>query len=63
MSPRRVAWSEILVCPECRGDLKQVPEGLVCERDSRLYPIVNEVPHVTEEEAVPWKMRELKSDP
>jgi uncharacterized protein YbaR (Trm112 family) len=54
MRRARPVWVDVLVCPECRGVLREVGEGLVCERDGRLYPVVDGVPHMTLEEAVPW---------
>jgi uncharacterized protein YbaR (Trm112 family) len=46
---------EILVCPQCRGDLRLTPEedGLICERCRLLYEIRDEIPVMLVEEAKP----------
>jgi uncharacterized protein YbaR (Trm112 family) len=46
---------EILICPACHGDLKQVEpgEGLVCERCGRVYPVRDGIPILLVEEASP----------
>lgn len=56
-------WVELLVCPECRGTLKEVAEGLVCERDQRLYPIVDGVPQMVEEAARVWSPPDSPDEP
>ena len=42
-----------LVCPICRGELRQVPAGLVCLADQRLFPIVDGIPWMTPDRARP----------
>jgi len=45
---------EIIVCPECKKELKLVKEGrgLKCEQCKRVYPIdENGIPHLLIEEA------------
>ena len=39
----------LLVCPLCRGDLTDHPEGLVCRPCERLFPIVEGIPHLVHE--------------
>ena len=39
-----------LVCPECRGELVDGPDNLICERCALVYPIVD---------GAPWLLREL----
>ncbi len=46
---------EIIVCPECKVELKLVNDGkgLKCEQCKRVYPIdENGIPHLLIEEAV-----------
>ncbi|MCP4920265.1 MAG: Trm112 family protein [Proteobacteria bacterium] len=45
----------LLVCPKCRGELHDLPEGLVCRPCKRLYPVVRGVPRLVLEEAVKLK--------
>jgi uncharacterized protein YbaR (Trm112 family) len=54
---------ELLVCPECRGALIDVPGGLVCERDAVLFPIVDGVPWMILERAKPWTVDEQNPAP
>ena len=56
-------WVELLVCPECRGALMEEKGGLVCERDRRLYPIVNGVPHMVPEAARAWSPSASMGEP
>lgn len=44
----------ILVCPKCRGVLKDVEEGLLCTHDALLYPVVDSVPMMVLELAKPY---------
>ena len=41
----------LLVCPKCRGELKDTPGGLVCRPCTRLFPVVRGVPRLVLEEA------------
>jgi len=43
----------ILVCPQCKGDLRyeREPERLICERCRLRYPIVDDIPVMLPEEA------------
>jgi hypothetical protein len=47
---------EILVCPRCRGGLQPTPagDGLACARCSLCYPVVDDIPVMVPEEALPW---------
>ncbi len=42
-----------LVCPRCRGELTDHPDGLLCRADGLLYPVVDGVPWMLEELARP----------
>lgn len=46
---------DILVCPECKGDLVLDGEALVCASpELRLsYPIIDDIPRLLADEAVP----------
>ncbi len=51
---------EILACPKCKGDLRVAAQedGLLCESCGVVYPVVDGVPIMLEEEAIPqaeWK--------
>lgn len=54
MTTRTIDWAALLVCPRCRGPLAEVEQGFVCERDRRLYPVIDGVPHMTEETSRRW---------
>lgn len=43
----------ILVCPACRGELDDRPEGLRCPACALLYPVVDDIPQLIAEEARP----------
>ncbi len=51
------AWSldpelrQILVCPACKGDLQDRHRGLACLPCGLLYPVVDGIPWMIEEEA------------
>lgn len=39
----------LLVCPNCRSDLIEVEQGLLCAREGRVYPVRDGVPHLVSE--------------
>ena len=45
---------EILVCPECKGDLELTAQedGLICRACAVVYPIRDEIPIMLVDEAV-----------
>lgn len=45
---------DILVCPECKGDLELTPEedGLICRACEVVYPIRDEIPIMLVDEAI-----------
>ena len=47
---------EILACPCCKGELRLTPagDGLGCLKCRVTYPIVDDIPVMIFEEAVPW---------
>lgn len=47
------AWVRaLLLCPRCRGELGDEPEGLLCLPCRRLYPIIDGIPRMAPEEAL-----------
>lgn len=46
---------EILACPKCKGPLRLAPsgDGLVCDRCRLRYPVVDGIPQMLLDEAVP----------
>jgi uncharacterized protein YbaR (Trm112 family) len=53
LPPLKLDWTEILVCPRCRGDLVDDPRGLLCCACALLYPIVDGIPWMDEALAHP----------
>ncbi len=39
----------LLVCPQCRGELRDVQRGLLCLVDGLLFPVQDGVPHLVQE--------------
>lgn len=52
LDPRLVG---LLVCPACRGELEDRPEGLGCRPCALVYPVHRGVPFLTPEEARRWR--------
>ncbi len=48
--PLDAALKELLVCPQCHGELEERADGLLCARDGLLFPI-REFPVMLIEEA------------
>lgn len=60
MDKDRVAvYLEVLACPICKGDLQYLLkgdlEGFTCKKCSLFYPIVDDIPNMLPEEALPFK--------
>ncbi len=54
---------DILACPKCKGDLELTSkeDGLICKKCKLVYPIVEEIPVMLIEEAIPldeWTKRQ-----
>ena len=45
------ALMEIIVCPDCRGDLEAVGEELVCQACGLAYPVRDDIPVLLVDEA------------
>ncbi|MFT6157967.1 MAG: hypothetical protein ACJAZO_004931 [Myxococcota bacterium] len=39
----------LLVCPSCRGELRDEPGALVCDAEQLTYAVVEGVPHLVKE--------------
>jgi uncharacterized protein YbaR (Trm112 family) len=52
-------YLEFLACPKCKGDLvyhkAEKTEGFLCRKCSLLYPIVDDIPEMLIEPAIPLK--------
>lgn len=52
-------YLEVLACPLCKGDLvyleKENISGFLCQKCTLLYPIVEDIPVMLPEEAIPFK--------
>ena len=54
----------ILVCPICRGDLRDVERGLLCAADDVVFPVVDGVPMMLKELSVkPTDAERLQAEP
>ena len=42
----------LLVCPVCRGELVDVPRGLLCPVDELVFPVLEGLPVMLPEEAL-----------
>lgn len=49
---------EILCCPACREDLRQLPDdsGLECVGCRRVYPIVDGIPNLVVDDRAPQRL-------
>ncbi|APG25495.1 MAG: Trm112 family protein [Syntrophotalea acetylenica] len=47
---------EILACPQCKGPLRPIgpPEALACDHCRLLYPVVDGIPVMLVDEALPF---------
>ncbi|MCS7200189.1 MAG: Trm112 family protein [Caldimicrobium sp.] len=54
------AYLEVLACPQCKGDLEYYEnkgenlQGFTCKRCALLYPIIEDIPNMLPEEALPF---------
>lgn len=51
MSQRAIppAVRSLLVCPSCRGELRDEPGALVCDAEQLTYAVVDGTPHLVKE--------------
>ncbi len=54
---------EILVCPQCKGDLEYVeePEAFICRACELVYPVKDDIPIMLVEEAIPLEQWQKSS--
>ncbi len=45
----------LLVCPACRGELEDLPQGLGCRGCALIYPVVDGRPWMLPERARKWR--------
>lgn len=45
--PQRVR--ELVVCPSCRGELRDEPGALICDAEQLKYAVEDGVPHLVKE--------------
>ena len=60
--PLDSALKELLVCPQCRGELEERQDGLLCARDGLLFPIRDGLPVMLLEEATKISVGEATHD-
>lgn len=53
----------LVVCPMCRGELRDVPRGLLCATDALVFPVVDGTPYLVEECALKAEAAELGAAP
>jgi uncharacterized protein YbaR (Trm112 family) len=49
---------EILACPKCKGEIKEIGMFIVCENCKLAYPVLEEVPDMLIEDA--WSLERAK---
>jgi uncharacterized protein YbaR (Trm112 family) len=54
-------WAEVFVCPRCKGGLAAAGDMLQCAACRLAYPVVDGVPVLLIEEAVPMASGEVSS--
>jgi uncharacterized protein YbaR (Trm112 family) len=51
---------EILVCPDCRGDVEMKNEFIVCTKCGKRYPVREDIPIMLINEALPAEGQDSK---
>ncbi len=49
---------DILACPACKADVRQVAEEIICAKCGRRYPVRNGIPIMMTEEALQQNKKE-----
>jgi len=49
---------EILACPKCKGDVKEIEMFIVCNNCKLAYPVLEDVPNMLIEDA--WSLEKAK---
>jgi uncharacterized protein YbaR (Trm112 family) len=55
------AWTEVFVCPRCKGDLVAAADVLRCAACRLAYSIIEGIPVLLIDEAMPMASGELNS--
>ena len=55
------AWAEVFVCPRCKGALVAAAEVLQCAACRLTYPVVDGIPFLLIDDAVPMASGEFNS--
>ena len=61
MERQTLGWAEVFVCPQCKGSLAAEAETLRCAACRLAYPVVDGVPVLLIEEAVPLASGEVST--
>lgn len=60
--PLAALLKEILVCPQCHGELQERADGLFCAHDALLFPIRDGLPVMLLEEAIKVSVSSEKNE-
>ncbi len=61
MDPQDPAWAEVFVCPRCKGSLAAGADVLWCAACRRAYPVVDGIPVLVIDDAIPLASGDLIS--
>lgn len=53
--PIRPDLLKLIICPSCQADLEEHGNALVCKECRLVYPVVNDIPVLLIDEAVPYE--------
>ena len=53
--PIRPDLLKLIICPACQADLEEHGNALVCKECRLVYPVVNDIPVLLIDEAVPYE--------
>jgi uncharacterized protein YbaR (Trm112 family) len=56
-----LAWAEVFVCPKCKGGLAAAVDVLRCAACQLAYPVVDGLPVLLIDEAMPMPSGDLNS--
>ena len=61
MDRQALAWAEVFVCPRCNGGLVAAADVLRCAVCRLAYPVVDGIPVLLIDEAMPLASEDLNS--
>ena len=61
MDRQAPAWAEVFVCPRCKGGLVAAADVLRCAACRLAYPVVDGIPVLLIDEAMPLASEDLNS--